>query len=207
MFNLFKEKKESGKSVFREYAEAFIIALVLALVIRTFIVQAFKIPSGSMLDTLLIGDRLLVTKFSYGIKIPFTNNYLMEGEDPTYGDIVVFEFPKNPSLDYIKRVVGLPGDVIEMRDKKLYRNGKAVMENYTRNSEPNTIYPIRDNFGPFTVPEGEYFMLGDNRDNSEDSRFWGTVKKSAMHGKAWRIYWSSNGLDDIRFNRMGSAIK
>ncbi len=207
MFNKSSNTQEPKKSMFREYAEALIIALCLALFIRTFIVQAFKIPSESMLETLLVGDHLLVSKFSYGVKIPFTNNYLIEGDDPQYGDVVVFEYPKDPSLDYIKRVVGRPGDVIELRDKQLYRNGQPVKEAYIRHSDPNGIYPTRDTFGPFTVPEGEYFMLGDNRDNSQDSRFWGTVKKSAMRGKAWRIYWSANGLDNIRFNRFAKAVE
>ncbi len=207
MFNKTKNSDEPKKSMFREYAEALIVALFLALFIRTFVVQAFKIPSESMLQTLLVGDHLLVSKFSYGVKIPFTHSYLMEGDDPQYGDVVVFEYPKDPSLDYIKRVVGVPGDVIEMRDKKFFRNGEAITEAYARNSDPHGIYPTRDNFGPFTVPEGEFFMLGDNRDNSQDSRFWGTVKKASIRGKAWRIYWSSNGLDDIRFGRFGKAVE
>ncbi len=195
------------KSIFREYAEALLVALVLALFIRTFIVQAFKIPSESMLETLIVGDHLLVNKFSYGVKIPFTDNYLFEGASPEYGDVIVFKYPKDPSLDYIKRVVGLPGDIIEMRDKKLFRNNVEVKESYVRNSDPQGIVPTRDNYGPFTVPANEYFVLGDNRDNSQDSRFWGTVEKSAIRGKAWRIYWSSNGFDNIRFNRMGKAVE
>ncbi len=207
MFNKSANTHGSPKSMFREYAEALIIALFLALFIRTFIAQAFKIPSESMLQTLVVGDHLLVSKFSYGVKIPFTDSYLFEGDDPQYGDVVVFKYPKEPSLDYIKRVVGRPGDVIEMRDKQLYRNGQAVKEEYTRNSDPQGIYPTRDNFGPYTVPDGEYFMLGDNRDNSQDSRYWGSVKKSAMHGKAWRIYWSANGLDNIRLGRFGKAVE
>ncbi len=207
MFNKSENPNENKKSMFREYAEALIIALCLALFIRTFVVQAFKIPSESMLQTLLVGDHLLVSKFSYGVKIPFTQAYIFEGDDPQYGDVVVFKYPKDPSLDYIKRVVGRPGDVIEMRDKQLFRNGEAIKEAYARNSDPHGIYPTRDNFGPFTVPEGEYFMLGDNRDNSQDSRYWGTVKKAAMHGKAWRIYWSANGLDNIRLQRFGKAVE
>ncbi len=207
MFNTQKNTDQVQKSMFREYAEALLVALFLALFIRTFIVQAFKIPSESMLQTLLVGDHLLVTKFSYGIKVPFTNSYLLEGSDPEYGDVVVFEYPKDPSLDYIKRVIGKPGDVIEVRNKQLFRNGQPVKEEYIRHSDPTGVYPTRDNFGPYTVPEGEYFMLGDNRDNSQDSRFWGSVKKSAMRGKAWRIYWSANGLDNIRLNRFGKAVE
>ncbi len=199
--------EKPSKSVIREYVEALLIALCLALFIRTFIVQAFKIPSESMLETLVIGDHLLVSKFSYGVKMPFIDSYLIEGDDPEYGDVVVFKYPKDPALDYIKRVVGKPGDVIEMRNKQFYRNGEAIKEAYVRNSDPQGVYPTRDTFGPFTVPEGEYFMLGDNRDNSQDSRYWGTVKKSAMYGKAWRIYWSANGLDNIRINRFGKAVE
>ncbi len=195
------------KSMFREYAEALAIAIVLALIIRTFFVQAFKIPSESMLETLQVGDHLLVTKFSYGIKWPFSDDYIITFSDPTYGDVVVFKYPKDPSLDYIKRIVGLPGDVIEMRDKQFFRNGKPVQEDYVVISDPKGIYPTRDNFGPFTVPEGQYFTMGDNRDNSQDSRFWGTVERSAMHGKAWRIYWSSNGLTNIRWDRLLKAVE
>ncbi len=198
----------SKKSVWRDYAEALVIAIILALIIRTFFVQAFKIPSESMLNTLQVGDHLLVNKFYYGVKWPFTHSYAIEGADPAYGDVIVFEYPKDPSLDYIKRVVGLPGDVIEIRNKQFVRNGEPVTEVYARQTEPNVIQPtVRDNFGPYTVPEGEYFVMGDNRDNSQDSRFWGTVEKSAIRGKAWRIYWSSQGLDNIRWNRLGQAIQ
>ncbi len=207
MFSNSSPVEKRKKSVFREYAEALIIALVLALFIRTFVVQAFKIPSESMLETLQVGDHLLVTKFSYGVKMPFGEGYLWEGKDPSYGDVIVFQYPKDPSLDYIKRVVGLPGDVIEIRDKQFLRNGKPVKEAYSRHSDPQGIFPTRDNFGPYTVPAGEYFVLGDNRDNSQDSRFWGSVKKEAIRGKAWRIYWSSNGLDNIRFDRMAKAVE
>ncbi len=195
------------KSKIREYIEALLIALVLALFIRTFIVQAFKIPSGSMLETLQIGDHLLVTKFAYGVKMPFSDSYLIEGSNPEYGDVIVFEYPKDPSLDYIKRIVGVPGDIIEIKNKQFFRNGTAVKENYIQTSERSVVIPLRDNFGPFKVPAGEYFVLGDNRDDSQDSRFWGTVKKSAIRGKAWRIYWSANGLDNIRFNRIGKAVE
>ncbi len=196
-----------NKAVWREYVEALLIALVLALVVRTFVVQAFKIPSESMLETLQVGDHLLVNKFMYGVKWPFTNSYAIEGADPERGDVVVFEYPKDPSIDYIKRIVGLPGDVVEVRNKQLFINGEALEESYIRHSQPHSIEPVRDNFGPVTVPAGAYFVMGDNRDNSLDSRFWGFVEKSAIRGKAWRIYWSANGLDTIRWQRMGSAIE
>ncbi len=205
---MFKDSSNSEKkSMFREYAEALIIALILAFFIRTFFVQAFKIPSESMLDTLQVGDHLLVTKFSYGVKWPFSNDYMIEGQDPSYGDVIVFKYPKDPKLDYIKRVVGVPGDVIEMRNKQFYRNGQPVKEDYVRILDPAGIYPTRDLFGPFTVPEGQYFVMGDNRDNSQDSRFWGTVEKSAIHGKAWRIYWSAPNLSAIRWNRIFQLVE
>ena len=121
-------------SALREYAEALVWALALALVIRTFVVQSFTIPSGSMLQTIQIGDYLLVNKFVYGVKIPFTNKYLFRGEDPKVGDIIVFEYPRDPDTDYIKRVVGVPGDVLEMKDKKLYRNGQPVQEDYVQHT-------------------------------------------------------------------------
>ena len=138
-----------------EYGEALLVALVLAFVIRTFVVQAYKIPSESMVETLLVGDHLLAIKFAYGIKIPFTHSYIYRGDDPAYGDIIIFEYPNDPSVDYIKCVIGLPGDVITVRDKRLYRNGMPVEEKYIRYEQPNIIEPIRDNFGPVTVPPDE----------------------------------------------------
>lgn len=196
----------ASKSLLREYAEALLVALVLALIIRTFIVQAFKIPSESMLQTLQVGDHLLVNKFIYGVKWPFTNNYIVRGADPERGDIVVFEYPRNPSLDYIKRIVGVPGDVVEMRNKQFYRNGQPVKEAYIRNIDGNRMEPERDNMPPLTVPPDHYFVMGDNRDNSQDSRFWGVVERSAIRGKAWRIYWSSEGLG-VRWNRFGQLVE
>lgn len=200
-------KPKRKKSVWREYTEALLVALALALVIRTFIVQAFKIPSESMLNTLLVGDHLLASKFAYGVKIPFTNKYIYEGADPERGDIIIFQYPNDPSVDYIKRVVGVPGDVIEVRDKQLYRNGLPVKEEYIRHTDPYGMESLRDNYAPVTVPEGKYFVMGDNRDNSLDSRFWGFVDRSAIRAKAWRIYWSWGGLDDIRWDRIGQKIE
>ena len=195
------------KPLWREYGEALFVALILALVIRTFVVQAFKIPSESMVKTLLVGDHLLASKFSYGIKIPFTHTYIYKGEDPVKGDIIIFEYPNDPSVDYIKRIIGTPGDTIEVRNKQLFRNGEPVKESYIRFTEPDRIQPVRDNFGPITVPEGKYFVMGDNRDNSMDSRFWGLVDRSAIRAKAWRIYWSWGGLGDIRWDRIGKAVQ
>lgn len=199
--------RKGKKSVWREYAEALIIALLLALVIRTFIVQAFKIPSESMLNTLQVGDHLLASKFAYGIKAPFTDTYIYKGSDPQRGDIIIFKYPNDPSVDYIKRIVGVPGDVIEVREKQLYRNGQPVKEAYIRHTDPRGSEPLRDNYAPVTVPEGKYFVMGDNRDNSLDSRFWGFVDRDAIRAKAWRIYWSWGGLGDIRWSRIGQEIK
>ena len=195
------------KPLWREYGEALFVALILALVIRTFVVQAFKIPSESMVKTLLVGDHLLASKFSYGIKIPFTHTYIYKGDDPVKGDIIIFEYPNDPSVDYIKRIVGTPGDTIEVRNKQLFRNGEAVKESFIRFTEPDRIQPVRDNFGPVTVPADKYFVMGDNRDNSMDSRFWGFVDRSAIRAKAWRIYWSWGGLSDIRWDRIGKAVQ
>ena len=195
------------KPLWREYGEALFVALLLALVIRTFVVQAFKIPSESMVKTLLVGDHLLASKFSYGIKIPFTHTYIYKGEDPVKGDIIIFEYPNDPSVDYIKRIVGTPGDTIEVRNKQLFRNGEPVKESFIRFTEPDRIQPVRDNFGPVTVPADKYFVMGDNRDNSMDSRFWGFVDRSAIRAKAWRIYWSWGGLGDIRWDRIGKAVE
>lgn len=200
------------KSLFREYAEALVMALLLAMVIRTFVVQSFKIPSESMMNTLLVGDYLLGEKFAYGLKIPFTDITVYEGRDPQRGEVVIFAYPKDPSLDFIKRIVGIPGDVIAVRNKQLYRNNEPVKESYARFTDPDNIFGVRDDFGPVTVPEGHYFMMGDNRDNSQDSRFWGFVSRDAIRARAWRIYWSWNAEADgffnaIRFDRLGKAIE
>jgi signal peptidase I len=185
--------KDRSKSVWREYIEAIVIAVLLALFIRTFIVQAFKIPSGSMLPTLQIGDHLLVNKFIYGVKNPFTGNIFIPLEKPRHGDIVVFRFPQDRSVDYIKRVVGVSGDTIVIKNKKVFVNDKLVEEahaQYTSNSLMPTEAGPRDNFGPIKVPEGKIFVMGDNRDNSYDSRFWGFVDQRDVLGKAYIIYWS-----------------
>ena len=198
------------KPLWREYGEALLVAGVLAIFIRTFGFQAFKIPSESMLDTLLVGDHLIGTKFDYGLKLPYTDITLYKGGDPQRGDIVIFKYPEDPDVDFIKRIVGVPGDVLEMRGKQFYRNGQPVKEDYIRIDEPNTLQPRRDNWGPITVPAGKYFMMGDNRDNSLDSRFWGFVDRDAIVAKAWRIYWSwGHKKEDpvVRLKRIGSLIK
>lgn len=195
------------KGVFREYGEALLVALIVAAFIRLFLVSVFTIPSGSMLNTIQIGDYILVNKLSYGFKLPFSDTWIYKGEGPQYGDIIVFKYPKNPSVDYIKRVVGLPGDIMEMRDKQLYRNGEKVDEAYIIHTRPNMIGPL-DNMAPYKVPADEYFVMGDNRDNSEDSRAWGTVNRDEIYGKAWRIYWSWDGNENsLRFNRIGKKLE
>lgn len=199
------------KSKFREYAEAIIVAVVIALFIRTFIVQAFKIPSGSMKPTLQIGDHILVNKFIYGIKIPLFRNTLIPVSDPKREDIVVFIYPQDRSKDFIKRVIGVAGDTIEMKDKKLFVNGKPYQDPYGVYLEdliiPGSIQP-RDNFGPITVPEKSIFVMGDNRDHSLDSRFWGFVDLKDVMGKAFIIYLSWDGDNTtIRWNRLGQLLK
>jgi signal peptidase I len=181
------------KSIVREYAESIIIAILLALVIRTYLVQAFKIPSGSMEDTLAIGDHLLVNKFIYGTKIPFTSASVIKFRDPRQGDVIVFEYPEDPSKDFIKRVIGVPGDVVEGKNKNVFVNGKLYENPHEIHKEkdiiPKEMNP-RDTFGPVTVPANSYFMMGDNRDRSYDSRFWGFVSRDKIRGLAFIKYWS-----------------
>jgi len=207
-----------SKSVFREYFEAICIAVLLALFIRTFVVQAFKIPSGSMLPTLLIGDHLLVNKFMYGVKMPFTGKLLIPYNEPERGDVVVFRFPKDRSVDYIKRVIGTPGDTVEIREKKVYINGEPIDDPYAHISTPsilNANASPRDNFGPVLVPDDRIFVMGDNRDNSYDSRFWGFVDQRDILGKAFILYWSwdidkpllsLDRLASIRWKRLANII-
>lgn len=207
-----------NKSVFREYFEAICIAILLALFIRTFVVQAFKIPSGSMLPTLLIGDHLLVNKFIFGIKVPFSGKVIVPIKNPEHGDVVVFRFPKDRSIDYIKRVIGTPGDSVEIKDKKVFVNGEAILDSHAQLSssalKSGSVSP-RDNLGPILVPEGHIFVMGDNRDNSYDSRFWGFVDQKDVLGKAFILYWSwdidkplfsVDRISSIRFGRLGNLI-
>ena len=204
------------KSSIRETIEAVVIAFVIALVIRTFVIQAFKIPSGSMIPTLLVGDHILVNKFLLGtpVDIPFTdiNLFRMPGiRKPQRGDIVVFKYPEDPKRDFIKRVVGIGGDVVYGKDKEIFVNGRKLAEPYIQHVD-SSIKPgemdRRDNFGPVVVPKGSVFVMGDNRDQSYDSRFWGFVDDSLIKGKALIIYWS---LDSdrtwVRFGRMGHLVK
>ncbi|XOF35289.1 MAG: signal peptidase I [Candidatus Electrothrix sp. YB6] len=210
--------EKTGKSVVREYTEAILIALFLALFIRTFVIQAFKIPSGSMLHTLLIGDHILVSKFIYGIRNPFTGSIFVPIKEPKQGDIVVFKYPENPDIDYIKRVIATAGDTIEVRDKKVFINGNPMDDPYGEFTE-SRILPAsespRDNFGPVTVPEEHIFVMGDNRDNSYDSRFWGFVNLNAVLGRAFILYWSWDvkkplcspaRFTSIRWSRIGNIL-
>ncbi|MBA3060036.1 MAG: signal peptidase I [Nitrospirae bacterium] len=193
-----------------EYAKAIITALILAMLIRAYIIQAFKIPSGSMTPTLLIGDHILVNKFLYGTKIPFSGKRVFMFKKPERGDIIVFKYPENPSKDFIKRVVAAEGDVIESKNKMIHVNGSKVNEPYARHTDssmrPMGIEP-RDNFGPVIVPKNKYFVMGDNRDQSYDSRYWGYVDIKDVKGKALILYWSWDSEKNwVRFERIGGLV-
>ncbi len=210
------QQQQMKKSVAREYVEAIVTALILALFIRTFIVQAFKIPSGSMEPTLLIGDHLLVNKFIYGIKNPFTGETWVAIEKPAPRDIIVFKYPVNPDQDFIKRVIGVEGDTVEMVDKNLFVNGKPFVVESAVYRDPNILprdRQPRDNFGPITVPKDSLFVMGDNRDNSYDSRFWKFVDLKDIKGKAFILYWSwdsdwswNSGKFPVRITRLFNLI-
>ncbi|PYO98359.1 MAG: signal peptidase I [Gemmatimonadetes bacterium] len=185
------------------------MALVLFLIIRTFLVEAFQIPSGSMERTLLAGDFLFVNKAVYGAQIPGTHARLPGFESPGRGDVIVFAYPKNPELNYVKRVIGAPGDTVEMRGGEVRVNGRRLTEPY------RDYHPTRDTWGPLRVPAGKYFVLGDNRDNSADSRYWGFVDAAAVKGRPLVVYFSYDReardalpwLTDIRWHRLGSIIR
>lgn len=198
------------KSKFQEYIEAIVIALIIAFFIRTFVIQAYKIPSGSMKPTLLVGDHILVNKFIYGIKVPYFRNTLIPIKEPEKGDIVVFIYPEDRSKDFIKRVIATSGDTVEIRNKKIYLNGRLFKDNkgvYVDNFIlPGSVQP-RDNFGPVTVPPSSLFVMGDNRDQSYDSRFWGFVDLKDVLGKAIVIYWSWDRENHgVRWNRFGDVL-
>lgn len=210
--------KSKSKSVIRDYAEAIIIALLLALVIRAFVIQAFKIPSGSMKSTLLVGDHILVNKFIYGIRIPYWNEELFHISQPKRQDVVVFRYPVDPSKDFIKRVIGLPGDTVRIQDKQVLVNDHPLSEPYAVYSDsrilPGSASP-RDNMGPIEVPPHCLFVMGDNRDESYDSRFWKFVDMADLRGKAFVIYWSWNRDGElslvpaqsyVRWNRIGRLL-
>ena len=198
------------KSAFREYAEAILMALILALFIRTFIVQAFKIPSGSMIPTLEVGDHILVNKLSYGLRMPFLERYLLQYSQPQRNDVVVFIYPEDRSKDFIKRVIAVAGDTVEVRSKKVFINGKQIEDphGHFMGYDPQAgATGSGDDFAPKTVPQNHIFVMGDNRDRSYDSRFWGFVDLSDVRGKAFLIYWSWDGTDRwVRWERLGDLI-
>jgi signal peptidase I len=220
-----RKKAPAERSALREYGEALIIALGLALVIRTFFIQAYKIPSGSMEPTLLIGDHILVNKLIYGLRMPDSilglhppgipyGHYLFRLESVHHGDVVVFVFPPDPTKDFIKRVIGLAGDTIEVRGGVVYLNGAQVPDPHAHYEVPlaEHVTPSpRDNFGPVKVPDGKLFMMGDNRDRSYDSRWWGFVDDNEVEGRALIIYWSwdgeASGLFNVRWNRFGRLVE
>ncbi|MEX2467011.1 MAG: signal peptidase I [Gemmatimonadota bacterium] len=219
-----------------DWLRSVVVALLVFLVIRAWGVEAFKIPTGSMEGTLLVGDFLLVNKAVYGTTLPGLDLRIPGFAEPGWGDVVVFHPPHEPDKNYVKRIVGLPRDTIEMRDKQLFRNGAAIAEPYARYvdrrgdamhpdmqwqsnhliaSTRRRYEPTRDNWGPIVVPTGRYFVLGDNRDNSEDSRYWGFVARDRIRGKPWRVYYSFDPvpesrfawLQTIRWNRLGAPIR
>ncbi|MGC1454227.1 MAG: signal peptidase I [Nitrospirota bacterium] len=232
------EQKQDAKhkSFYKEWIEPFLIAALVALFIRQFVVEAFKIPSGSMIPTLDIGDHLLVNKFVYGPRIPFTDTRIFTWKEPKRGDIIVFKYPENESKNFIKRVIGLPGDKIEIKKGILFINDQPVpviAQGVFKDSEQGDgssyyekprlfeeqlgsvthhILYLRDqsgyNFGPKLVPADSVFVMGDNRDNSQDSRFWGFVKEEKILGRALIIYWSWDGNGRwVRWERIGTMIR
>ncbi|HTT75767.1 MAG TPA: signal peptidase I [Candidatus Binataceae bacterium] len=220
------DEPPSRKSALREYTEAFLVALVLALILRTFFIQAYKIPSGSMEPTLLIGDHIIVDKLDYGFRLPDSffgltpladeipwGHYLFKLGKVHRQDVVVFVYPQDETKDFIKRVIALPGDTVEVRDGIVYLNGKRAPDSHAHFDVPmNERQPgnPRDFYGPVTLPPGEYFMMGDNRDHSYDSRFWGFVNFNQIEGRALFIYWSwnadSTAIVPIRWSRFFKVI-
>ena len=209
------------KSTAREYFESILIAVILALFARTFIVQAFKIPTGSMEPNLLVGDHLLVNKFVFSPTATGLERFILPNREIRRGDVIVFKYPEEPERDFIKRVIGLPGETIELRDKRVHVNGQPIDEPYA-----NFLYQppaegqgkpwdLRETYGPVTVPQDQLFMMGDNRDNSQDSRFWGFLPRSYVKGRALVIYWSFDEaagasafpLARMRWNRLLNPIK
>jgi signal peptidase I len=201
---------QKKKSKVREYVETLVIALVIALFVRSFVVQAFKIPSSSMEPTLLVGDHILVNKFIYGIRIPVIGKKIFAFSQPRRGDVIVFIFPNDRSKDYIKRVIGLPGEKVEIKERMIYINDRLIEDSWGHFSSwgPGG----RDTYGPIMVPPHSLFVMGDNRDNSEDSRYWGFVPLDDVLGKAFVMYWSwdwraSSLLSKVRWQRIGSLIR
>jgi len=190
------------KSTVREYFESIVVAVILALFVRTFVFQAFKIPTGSMKPNLLVGDHLLVNKFIFAPAASALERALLPMRPIERGDVVVFKFPEEPDRDFIKRVIGLPGDTLELTDQTIHINGMPLIEPYAHYLFPPIgdgqadTFDLRRKYGPVTVPAGHYFMMGDNRDDSQDSRFWGFLPASYVKGRALFIYWSFDTPDD-----------
>jgi signal peptidase I len=205
------------KSTAREYFESIVIAVILAMFIRTFVVQAFKIPTGSMENNLLIGDHLLVNKFVFGPSASRLERALLPMGEIRRGDVIVFKYPEEPDRDYIKRVIGLPGETLELKAKKIFINGVLLDEPYVHFLEPPgavtdihevTSLDVRERYGPVTVPANQYFMMGDNRDNSQDSRYWGFLRRDYIKGKALVIYWSYEAeREDYEDGGLGATLK
>ena len=211
MFNKKPKEKKKGYSLFMEYFQAILLAVVLALFVRLFIVQPFHIPSGSMIPTFLEGDRVLVSKFAYGIRNPLNNKVWIGTGKPERGDVVIFIAPREPEKDFVKRVIGLPGETVALKNGLLYIDGLPMLDPHARYDQNAS--QAQQNYGPFTVPENSYFMMGDNRNNSSDSREWGAVDFSLLKGKAWRLYWSWDSHDPqksffqrLRTERLGTLI-
>ena len=191
------------KTVAREYFESLVIAVILALFVRTWVFQAFKIPSGSMEPNLLIGDHLIVNKMAFAPTATAVERAVLPRRAIRRGDIIVFKSPEEPDRDLIKRVIGLPGDRLELRRKRMYVNGNRIDEPYVQFLEPladdapSKPGDLREEYGPVTVPDGQYFMMGDNRDNSQDSRYWGFLPMSYVKGRALFIYFSADASRSI----------
>lgn len=238
LYQRLTQSETSGEYLVREpiiveYAKSFFPVVLIVLILRSFIVEPFRIPSNSMMPTLLTGDFILVNKFTYGLRLPVLFNKLVELNEPDRGDIVVFRFPQDPTVDYIKRVIGLPGDKVQYRNKQVYINGKLMpqvaigsyqgvgsgqvmtgAEHMTENLGSvdhemlvRTNYPsLKD--GLYTVPEGMYFVMGDNRDNSNDSRYWGYVPESNLVGRAFMIWMNWDWANkSVAFNRLGTILE
>ena len=217
------EERHGGRQTLVEYSRSFFPVLLIVLVIRSFVFEPFRIPSGSMMPTLLQGDFIFVKKFSYGLRLPVTETKIIETGSPERGDVVVFRLPQNPSINYIKRVVGLPGDTVVYEDHRLTINGNLVELERSPEATPaepvyvenldgrkheiliTNAYSVKD--GIYTVPEGQYFVMGDNRDNSKDSRFIEAIPESHLVGEAVRVWMHMDGLSWPRWDRIGLKIQ
>jgi len=210
-----KAGQEKRKTKWREYGESLLIALIIAIIVRSFFLQAFKIPSSSMEPTLLIGDHLLVNRLSYVVKVPFTDIVLFHLGSPERGDVIVFRYPIERDKDFIKRVIATEGETVEIKDKVIFVNGKRIEDPWGRFLDksivPGYIAP-KDNLGPTKVPKDSIFVMGDNRDRSADSRFWGFVHRDDLVGEALILYFSwdrnaKNPIEFIRWTRFGKLIR